>query len=56
MPRRGMPQQRCCGEPFAAFGNAEEALRFARYNVDHLLPYKYIVAHCPSCIIGFKDY
>ena len=51
-----VPQQRCCGEPFAAFGNTEEALRFARYNVDHLLPYKYIVAHCPSCIIGFKDY
>jgi glycerate 2-kinase len=51
-----LPEQRCCGEPFAFFGNNEEALRFARFNVDHLLPYKYIVAHCPSCIIGFKDY
>jgi glycerate 2-kinase len=51
-----LPDQRCCGEPFAFFGNKEEAMRFARFNVDHLLPYKYIVAHCPSCIIGFKDY
>ena len=21
-----------------------------------LLPFKYVVAHCPSCILGFKDY
>ena len=51
-----LPQQRCCGEPFAANGNAEEYRRFARYNLDQLSDYKYIVAHCPSCILAFKEY
>jgi FAD/FMN-containing dehydrogenase/Fe-S oxidoreductase len=51
-----LPTQRCCGEPFAAQGNVEEYHRLARYNIDQLLDYKYIIAHCPSCILGFKEY
>jgi glycolate oxidase iron-sulfur subunit len=51
-----LPPQRCCGEPFAAAGNAEEYLRLARYNIDQLVDFKYVVAHCPSCIIAFKEY
>ena len=51
-----LPPQRCCGEPFAAAGNTEEYHRLARYNIDQLLDYRYIVAHCPSCIIAFKEY
>lgn len=50
-----LPPQLCCGEPFASFGNTEEYHRMARYNIDHLLPYKYVVAHCPSCILAFKE-
>jgi glycolate oxidase iron-sulfur subunit len=51
-----LPTQRCCGEPFAAQGNVEEYHRLARYNIDQLLDYQYIIAHCPSCILGFKEY
>ena len=51
-----LPTQRCCGEPFAAQGNVEEYHRLARFNIDQLLDYKYIIAHCPSCILGFKEY
>ena len=51
-----LPPQRCCGEPFAAVGNTEEYHRLARYNIDQLSDYKYVVAHCPSCIIAFKEY
>ncbi|MBN1687255.1 MAG: 4Fe-4S dicluster domain-containing protein, partial [Spirochaetales bacterium] len=50
------PKQRCCGEPFAAVGNVEEYHKLAKYNIDQLHPYKYIVAHCPSCILAFKEY
>ncbi len=50
-----LPSQRCCGEPFAAAGNVEEYLKLARFNIDHLLPYKAIVAHCPSCIMAFRE-
>jgi glycolate oxidase iron-sulfur subunit len=51
-----LPPQRCCGEPFAAAGNTEEYRRLARYNIDQLMDFKYIVAHCPSCLIAFKEY
>jgi len=51
-----LPLQRCCGEPFAAAGNMEEYRRFARYNIDQLGDYRYVVAHCPSCIIAFEEY
>jgi glycolate oxidase iron-sulfur subunit len=51
-----LPRQRCCGEPFAAAGNTEEYHRLARYNIDQLSDYRYVVAHCPSCIIAFKEY
>ena len=51
-----LPTQRCCGEPFAAQGNVEEYHRLARYNIGQLLDYKYIIAHCPSCILGLKEY
>ena len=51
-----LPPQRCCGEPFSAIGNTEEAHRLARYNIDQLSGYKYIVAHCPSCLYGMKEY
>ncbi|HOR00709.1 MAG TPA: DUF4147 domain-containing protein [Anaerolineae bacterium] len=50
-----LPPQTCCGEPFASFGNTEQYYRMARYNIDQLLPYKYVVAHCPSCILAFKE-
>jgi len=50
-----LPPQRCCGEPFASVGNTAEYHRLARYNIDQLLPYKYVVAHCPSCILAFKE-
>ena len=50
-----IPPQRCCGEPFAAAGNTDEYHKLARYNIDRLLPYKYVVAHCPSCLLGFKE-
>jgi len=51
-----LPPQRCCGEPFAAAGNTEEYHRLARYNIDQLAGFKYVVAHCPSCLIAFKEY
>jgi glycolate oxidase iron-sulfur subunit len=51
-----LPPQRCCGEPFSAIGNIKESHKLARYNIDHLLGYKYIVAHCPSCLYGMKEY
>lgn len=51
-----LPPQRCCGEPFSAVGNIVEADRLARYNIDRLLDYKYIIAHCPSCLYGIKEY
>ncbi len=51
-----LPPQRCCGEPFIAAGNIDEAHRLARYNIDSLLDYIYIVVHCPSCLLGIKEY
>jgi FAD/FMN-containing dehydrogenase/Fe-S oxidoreductase len=51
-----LPPQRCCGEPFAAAGNIEECRRLARYNIDQLSDYRYVIAHCPSCLIAFKEY
>lgn len=51
-----LPPQRCCGEPFSAVGNLAEAHRFARYNVDQLTDFKYVIAHCPSCLYGIKEY
>lgn len=51
-----LPEQRCCGEPFASVGNLEEYHALARYNIDQLQDYKYIIAHCPSCILAFKEY
>ncbi len=51
-----LPPQRCCGEPFSAVGNIEEAHRLARYNIDQLLDFKYVIAHCPSCLYGIKEY
>ena len=53
--RVSLPPQRCCGEPFASVGNTAEYHRLARYNIDQLLPYRYVVAHCPSCILAFKE-
>jgi FAD/FMN-containing dehydrogenase/Fe-S oxidoreductase len=50
-----LPPQRCCGEPFGAYGHIEECHNLARYNVDQLSGYKYVVAHCPSCLYGFKE-
>jgi len=50
-----LPPQRCCGEPFSAYGRIEESHKLARYNIDQLSGYKYVVAHCPSCIYGFKE-
>lgn len=54
--RVSLPPQRCCGEPFGSYGNIEESLRLARYNIDHLLDYRYVIAHCPSCLYGIKEY
>jgi glycolate oxidase iron-sulfur subunit len=54
--RVSLPPQRCCGEPFASVGNTEEYHRMGRYNIDQLLDYKYVIAHCPSCILGFKEF
>jgi glycolate oxidase iron-sulfur subunit len=54
--RLSLPPQCCCGEPFGAQGSIEEYHRLARYNLDQLLDYKYIIAHCPSCIYGMKEY
>jgi Fe-S oxidoreductase len=51
-----LPSQRCCGEPFSAVGNLEEAHRLARYNVDRLAEYRHVVAFCPSCLYGIKAY
>jgi glycerate-2-kinase/FAD/FMN-containing dehydrogenase/Fe-S oxidoreductase len=51
-----LPPQRCCGEPFSAIGNIEASHRLARYNIDQLSGYQYIVAHCPSCLYGLKEY
>ncbi|MCX5822147.1 MAG: DUF4147 domain-containing protein [Deltaproteobacteria bacterium] len=51
-----LPPQRCGGEPFSAIGNIEESHRLARYNIDQLSGYKYIIAHCPSCLYGVKEY
>jgi FAD/FMN-containing dehydrogenase/Fe-S oxidoreductase len=51
-----LPDQRCCGEPFGAAGNVEEYHRLAKYNIDKLSDFKCIVAHCPSCILAFKEY
>jgi glycerate-2-kinase/FAD/FMN-containing dehydrogenase/Fe-S oxidoreductase len=51
-----LPSQRCCGEPFMAAGNFEEYHRLARYNIDRFADYKYIVAHCPTCLLAFKGY
>ena len=51
-----LPDQRCCGEPFGAAGNVEEYHKLAKYNIDKLEGFKAIVAHCPSCIIAFKEY
>ncbi len=51
-----LPPQRCCGEPFAAVGNTEEYHRLARYNIDQLSAYRIVVAHCPSCLLAFKEY
>jgi FAD/FMN-containing dehydrogenase/Fe-S oxidoreductase len=51
-----LPEQRCCGEPFASVGNVKEYHKLARYNVDQFYDYKYIVAHCPSCVLAFKEY
>ncbi len=50
------PDQRCCGEPFGAAGNVEQYHKLAKYNIDKLYDYKCIVAHCPSCILAFKEY
>jgi len=51
-----LPSQRCCGEPFSAVGNLAEAHELARYNIDRLADYKYVVAFCPSCLYGIKEY
>jgi len=51
-----LPPQCCCGEPFGALGSLEEYHRLARYNIDRLLDYRYIIAQCPSCIYGIKEY
>jgi len=51
-----LPAQRCCGEPFSAAGNLSEAHRLARYNIDRLGDYKYVIAFCPSCLYGIKEY
>ncbi len=51
-----LPPQLCCGEPFSAIGNLEEAYRLARYNIDQLSGYTYVVAHCPSCLYSIKEY
>ena len=51
-----LPDQRCCGEPFASVGNTKEYHELARYNIDQLQSYKYIIAHCPSCALAFKEY
>ena len=54
--RVSLPPQCCCGEPFGSQGHIEEYHRLARYNIDQLLDYKYIIAQCPSCIYGIKEY
>ncbi len=54
--KMSLPSQRCCGEPFSAVGNLAEAHRLARYNIDQLADYKYVVAFCPSCLYGIKEY
>jgi FAD/FMN-containing dehydrogenase/Fe-S oxidoreductase len=51
-----LPPQRCCGEPFSAVGNLAEAHKLARYNIDQLADFKYVIAHCPSCLYGMKEY
>jgi Fe-S oxidoreductase len=51
-----LPAQRCCGEPFAAVGNSKEYHQLAKYNIDQLIAYQYIIAHCPSCLLAFKEY
>jgi len=51
-----LPDQRCCGEPFASVGNTKEYHELARYNIDQLQDYKYVIAHCPSCALAFKEY
>lgn len=51
-----LPPQRCCGEPFSAVGNLAEGHKLARYNIDQLADFKYVIAHCPSCLYGMKEY
>lgn len=51
-----LPSQRCCGEPFSSVGNLAEAHRLARYNIDQLADYRYVIAFCPSCLYGIKEY
>lgn len=51
-----LPPQRCCGEPFASVGNIDEYHRMGRYNLDHLADFKYVIMHCPSCMLGFKEF
>jgi FAD/FMN-containing dehydrogenase/Fe-S oxidoreductase len=51
-----LPPQCCCGEPFGAYGHLETSHKLARFNVDCLSEYKYVIAHCPSCLYGIKEY
>jgi FAD/FMN-containing dehydrogenase/Fe-S oxidoreductase len=51
-----LPPQCCCGEPFGAYGHVEASRRLARYNVDQLSEYTYVIAQCPSCLYGIKEY
>jgi len=56
-----IPEQHCCGIPMLANGQINQAMKNAKYNVDHLLEYTRngydVVLTCSSCTLALKkDY
>ncbi|MFZ5816573.1 MAG: anaerobic glycerol-3-phosphate dehydrogenase subunit C [Bacillota bacterium] len=54
-----LPEQRCCGLPLLANGDREEAGRWARYNLEHLLPHARsgvpVLFTSTSCSLTMKE-
>jgi len=54
-----LPEQRCCGLPLMANGATDEAMEWARYNVEQFLPYARqglpIIFTSTTCSLMFKD-
>ena len=54
-----LPPPNCCGLPLAANGLLDDAIRMARENLDHLLPYVQqgypVIVSCPTCGLALKN-